>query len=63
MEFDVTLQNNISMTVEAGNTGEALSIISARIAAGEIVDLDPEQPQNVVIQPKLNNSPATNTAN
>ena len=51
MQFNVSVQGKPYKTIEALNTGVALSVVAEDIAAGLVPDLDPNADQNIVIVP------------
>ena len=51
MQFDVSVQGRPYKTIEAPNTGAALSMVAEDIAAGLVHDLDPDADQNIAIVP------------
>lgn len=51
MQFNVSVQGRPYKTIEAPNTGVALSMVAEDIAAGLVPDLDPNADQNIVITP------------
>lgn len=51
MEFNVTVQGAFYKTVEAPNTGAALTIVAEDIAAGRVSHFDATQPHNISITP------------
>jgi hypothetical protein len=51
MQFNVSVQGKPYKTIEALNTGVALSMVAEDITAGLVPDLDPNADQNIVIAP------------
>ena len=51
MQFNVSVQGKLYKTIEAPNTGVALSMVAEDIAAGLVPDLDPAADHNIAIVP------------
>lgn len=51
MQFNVSIQGKPYKTIEAPNTGVALSMVAEDIAAGLVSALDFNAAQNIVIAP------------
>lgn len=51
MQYDVFIQDNFVLTIDAPNTGEALKIVGLKIKNNEI-NFDPNKPHNIRVEPK-----------
>lgn len=52
MQYDVSVQGNFYKTIEAPNTGAALSAVSNDIANGLVPNFDPDADHDIVLTPK-----------